>query len=224
MSVSQIDLVVLWNIWRQRNDRVFNGTTETWGSVIARSKWLAARSAVSGAESGQQSVRSAGTSAVTATPGRWCPPGDGWMKLNSDGARSSLDGDASCGGVLRDHNGGWIRGFSKFIGKCSVVEAELWGIATGLDLAWDMGYRRVMVESDSADALRLLQRRSTGSGPFSILCYLHKLCGKDWTLVFSKVDRRNNRMVDRLAKLASTVSLDVVTFDEPLSEVVFDIG
>ncbi|KAK8558615.1 hypothetical protein V6N12_041916 [Hibiscus sabdariffa] len=75
-----------------------------------------------------------------------------------------------------------------------------------------------------ADALRLLQRRSTGSGPFSILCYLHKLCGKDWTLVFSKVDRRNNRMVDRLAKLASTVSLDVVTFDEPLSEVVFDIG
>ncbi|KAK9044563.1 hypothetical protein V6N11_058461 [Hibiscus sabdariffa] len=74
------------------------------------------------------------------------------------------------------------------------------------------------------DALRLLQRRSTGSGPFSILCCLHQLCGKDWTLVFSKVDRCNNRVADRLAKLASTVSLDVVTFDEPPSEVVLDIG
>ncbi|KAK8562985.1 hypothetical protein V6N12_011047 [Hibiscus sabdariffa] len=75
-----------------------------------------------------------------------------------------------------------------------------------------------------ADALRLLQRRSTGSGPFSILYYLHQLCGKDWTLVFSKVDLRNNKVADRLAKLASAVSLDVVTFDEPPSEVVLDIG
>ncbi|KAK8700061.1 hypothetical protein V6N13_018466 [Hibiscus sabdariffa] len=50
------------------------------------------------------------------------------------------------------------------------------------------------------------------------------LCGKDWTLVFSKVDLRNNKVADRLAKLASAVSLDVVTFDEPPSEVVLDIG
>ncbi|KAK8690240.1 hypothetical protein V6N13_088941 [Hibiscus sabdariffa] len=178
---------VLWNIWRQWNDRIFNGTTETWGSVIARSKWLAIRSVVSGAESGQQSMRSAGTSAVTATLGRWCPPGDGWMKLNSDGVRSSLDGDASCGGVLRDHNGGWIRGFSKFIGKCSVVEVELWGIARGLDLAWDMGYRRVMVESDSADALHLLQGRSTGSGPFSILAIFISFVGRIGPLCFLRL-------------------------------------
>ncbi|KAK8590158.1 hypothetical protein V6N12_024541 [Hibiscus sabdariffa] len=54
-------------------------------------------------------------------------------------------------------------------------------------------------------------------------CYLHQLCGKDWTLVFSKVDRRNNRVADHLAKLASAISLDVVTFDEPPSEVVLDI-
>ncbi|KAK8560618.1 hypothetical protein V6N13_083055 [Hibiscus sabdariffa] len=146
------------------------------------------------------------------------------MKLNSDRARSSLDGDASCGGILRDHNGGWIRRFSKFIGKCSVVEAELWSIATGLDLAWVMGYRRVMVESNNADALRLLQRRFTGSDPFFILCYLHQLCGKDWTLAFSKVDRRNNRVADRLKKLASTDTFNVVTFDEPPSEVVLDVG
>ncbi|KAK8612874.1 hypothetical protein V6N13_092978 [Hibiscus sabdariffa] len=87
-----------------------------------------------------------------------------------------------------------------------------------------MGYHRLIVESDSADALRLLQRWVTRSGPFAILCYLHQLCGKDWILAFSKIDRRNNVVVDRLAKLASTDTFDVVAFDEPPSEVVPDVN
>ncbi|KAK8658335.1 hypothetical protein V6N13_036543 [Hibiscus sabdariffa] len=32
---------VLWNVWRYRNDRVFNNQVEEWGSIITRSKWLA---------------------------------------------------------------------------------------------------------------------------------------------------------------------------------------
>ncbi|KAK8481828.1 hypothetical protein V6N11_033162 [Hibiscus sabdariffa] len=87
-----------------------------------------------------------------------------------------------------------------------------------------MGYRCLIVESDSADALRLLQRGLPKSGLFTILCYLHQLCGKDWILAFSKVDRRNNGVADRLAKLASAATFDVVTFDEPPSEVVLDVG
>ncbi|KAL4332832.1 hypothetical protein GQ457_07G017080 [Hibiscus cannabinus] len=32
---------VLWNVWRYRNDQVFNNQAEEWGSIITRSKWLA---------------------------------------------------------------------------------------------------------------------------------------------------------------------------------------
>ncbi|MBA0696307.1 hypothetical protein Goari_002867 [Gossypium aridum] len=32
------------------------------------------------------------------------------------------------GEVLRDHNGKWIIGFNRRLGKCSIFEVELWGI------------------------------------------------------------------------------------------------
>ncbi|KAF7841203.1 hypothetical protein G2W53_003501 [Senna tora] len=35
----------------------------------------------------------------------------GWFKLNSDGSRLN-NGRISCGGVLRDHNGDWVFGYS----------------------------------------------------------------------------------------------------------------
>ncbi|XP_039043050.1 histidine kinase CKI1-like [Hibiscus syriacus] len=34
----------------------------------------------------------------------------------------------ACGGALRDHLGEWVFGFSKSIGRCSVLDTELWGI------------------------------------------------------------------------------------------------
>ncbi|KAK8496590.1 hypothetical protein V6N12_003523 [Hibiscus sabdariffa] len=104
---------VLWNIWKQRNDRVFNGVTEEWGSVVTRSRWLAASSAAAATNLRYQQVRALGTGAAVS-PINWCPPDAGWVKLNTDGARFSVDGRASCGGVLRDHNGVWIRGFTRF--------------------------------------------------------------------------------------------------------------
>ena len=39
----------------------------------------------------------------------------------------------SCGDLLTG-------GFAMNIGKCSVMNAELWGIFQGLSLAWDQGY------------------------------------------------------------------------------------
>jgi len=33
-----------------------------------------------------------------------------------------------CEGVLRDDNGKWICGFSKWLGVCSAYVAELWGV------------------------------------------------------------------------------------------------
>ncbi|KAK8712427.1 hypothetical protein V6N13_147667 [Hibiscus sabdariffa] len=97
-----------------------------------------------------------GTSADASTLGHWSPPEDSWIKLNTDGARSSIDGNASCGGVLRNQNGGWRQSFG----------------------------------------------------------VLSQLCWKDWTIAFSKVDRRNNGVTDQLAKLVFVDNFDVMTFDK----------
>lgn len=52
---------------------------------------------------------------------------------------------SGCGGVFRDDNGVWLGGFSKFVGYCSVVVAELWGILEGLKMAIDKGFKKVIL-------------------------------------------------------------------------------
>ncbi|MBA0582142.1 hypothetical protein Gorai_024293 [Gossypium raimondii] len=46
-----------------------------------------------------------------------------------------IDDDfATAGGFVCDHNGEWIFGFNRYLGMCTVVDAELWGILDGLKL------------------------------------------------------------------------------------------
>lgn len=54
-----------------------------------------------------------------------------WVHLFVDGAVERHNGDASAGGVVRDHHGNWIVGFTRLVGKCSPFEAELCGIFDG---------------------------------------------------------------------------------------------
>ncbi|KAE8676704.1 hypothetical protein F3Y22_tig00111582pilonHSYRG00728 [Hibiscus syriacus] len=102
---------ILWNLWLAQNFKVFETPMDNGSSVIDRSKHL------------------------------WSPQPAHWIKINTDGARRESDGSASCGGVARYSSGSWKFGFSIFIGACSVFNAELWGAAVGLDLAWNAGFR-----------------------------------------------------------------------------------
>ncbi|KAE8694956.1 DNA helicase INO80-like [Hibiscus syriacus] len=75
------------------------------------------------------------------------------FKLNTDGARQSSTGWAASGGLIRNYSSNWVTGFSKSIGFCSVLYAELWGIYIGLQLAWEWNIRKLIVETDSKEAI-----------------------------------------------------------------------
>lgn len=68
------------------------------------------------------------------------------MKLNSDGSSMGNPGVAGEGGVIRNHNGKWIRGFSRSIGITTSVIVELWALRDGLKLCIDMHLPVVIVE------------------------------------------------------------------------------
>lgn len=88
----------------------------------------------------------------------------GWCKLNTDGAVKDSTGMASCGGLTRDYMGIWVSGFACNLGPCSVVEAELHGVADALELAWNSGCRKLQFEMDSVEALDLIKSSCIGSG------------------------------------------------------------
>ncbi|MBA0624391.1 hypothetical protein Godav_009760, partial [Gossypium davidsonii] len=48
-----------------------------------------------------------------------------WVYLNTDGSVRPKDAFAVVGGHLRDRNGGWIIGFSRYLGNCIVLDFEL---------------------------------------------------------------------------------------------------
>ncbi|KAE8719573.1 hypothetical protein F3Y22_tig00109945pilonHSYRG00285 [Hibiscus syriacus] len=88
--------------------------------------------------------------------GRWKRPHYGWTKVNSDGASKAPTGLAACRGVIRGHEGEWKMGFTKFIGICSVHEAEIWGAYMGLSCAWELQEAQIILELDSSEALEAI--------------------------------------------------------------------
>jgi ribonuclease HI len=57
---------------------------------------------------------------------------------------------------LRNNRGSWIHGFSRSCGKASNLVAELSAIWKGLQLTWNLGYKSIIMESDSQAALDLI--------------------------------------------------------------------
>ena len=100
----------------------------------------------------------------------WCPPEVDWVKLNVDGSMSAEMNSIAGGGVVRDRSESWVTGFALKIVTGSVLEAELWGILEGLKLVWQMGFRKVVVDSDSKSAVELLSKGVPSCHPlFSII-------------------------------------------------------
>lgn len=93
---------------------------------------------------------------VIASPRRpirvvsWKQPPLGAIKLTVDGCSRGNLGLSAAGGVLRDHRGMVLAGFGSFLGHQPILYAELVAVCEGLELAVQLGYSIVEVESDSA--------------------------------------------------------------------------
>ncbi|KAK8682026.1 hypothetical protein V6N13_054423 [Hibiscus sabdariffa] len=97
---------VLWNFWLHRNAMVFGSEVDAWGSILARSKWLASNSTT--VSRGAVPVVPRG-SAISPDVLSWSSPSIGKIRLNSDGVCQESDGKKSCEGVFRDHTGLWVK-------------------------------------------------------------------------------------------------------------------
>ncbi|KAJ8768128.1 hypothetical protein K2173_021068 [Erythroxylum novogranatense] len=136
-----------------------------------------------------------------------CPP-LGFVKLNVDGSALGNPGDARFGGLIRDAYGRWLIGFSGYIGHASILVAELQALRHGLTLAWDRGYRRIVVESDSQDVVTLVLTSCPHSHPMFLLVEdIRTLLARDWCCSLQHIFREANHCADFLAKQAPGLRL-----------------
>ncbi|KAK2663303.1 hypothetical protein Ddye_001877 [Dipteronia dyeriana] len=77
-----------------------------------------------------------------------------------DGGLNPIMGSIVDGGVIKDHKKNLLGGFALNKGMGSVIEARLWGILEELKLDWKTGFKMVVVESDSQNAILLLNKKT----------------------------------------------------------------
>ncbi|KAF5957930.1 hypothetical protein HYC85_005155 [Camellia sinensis] len=143
----------------------------------------------------------------------------GWLvKLNIDGAVAKRTGQAACGGLLRSAHGEWLSGFRHQIGSSSILVAKLWGIWKGLQLAWMHGHRRVVLETDSAEAFEAIGKEPSMQPQFNICQESWDLLNQDWECDVQLIWREANRCADFLAREALGMATQTeILFVEPPS-------
>ncbi|GMI83637.1 hypothetical protein HRI_002033000 [Hibiscus trionum] len=95
----------------------------------------------------------------------------------------------------------------------------MWGTFVGMSLAWELGFRRLVIESDILSAIQLANGSKTQPASPTLLSYIHDLCRKQWKVNFIHVRRNFNTVADCLAKMARLDCFDLVPYAQPPHEI-----
>ncbi|CAN1732092.1 Putative ribonuclease H protein At1g65750 [Linum perenne] len=130
-----------------------------------------------------------------------------WVTLNSDGSVLGVRA-AAAGGLVRDELGRCCLAFSSNVGYCSITRAELRDIATSLKLAWEAGFKKIVVQADSSAAISLINAEGHPSHQHAgEVLTIRELMLRECEVVIYHVYREGNHSADFLANLGHSLSL-----------------
>ncbi|PKI40487.1 hypothetical protein CRG98_039123 [Punica granatum] len=132
----------------------------------------------------------------------------GWIKVNTNGAAKGKPGMAGAGGLIRDDFGRWLGGFSQNIGITTSIAAELWAVKMGLELAWDLGVTKLILEVDFEVVCHFLRSNHNDvGGNKALLRDIRALLLHEWLIVPEHVYCESNMCADWLANHALLLPL-----------------
>ena len=91
----------------------------------------------------------------------WLPSPLTWIKINTNGASQPSSLSASCRGLLSDVNGNWLNGSIKLLSFYFAFQAKCWGVLCSLQIAWDIGFKKVHLECNSKALILTLKNFSS---------------------------------------------------------------
>ncbi|MBA0698053.1 hypothetical protein Goari_021562, partial [Gossypium aridum] len=139
--------------------------------------------------------------------------------LNTDGVVQTNIGLSATGGVIRDNMGKWILGYNRFLEKCSVFTAELYGLLDGLTLLQKQGYDRVLIQLDNLEMVKTICDRKLDRSNISLVRRIQQILKHEDKWLVRYTLGENNQVVDLLAKLAFVIKEELCLFDYPSSEI-----
>lgn len=146
---------------------------------------------------------------------RWIPLESHWIKLNTDGSSSSEGIFSGAGGVFRNHEGIWLKGFSIRLGKGDSFRAELWGVKQGLQLARTLSFNRIELNCDAKSVVDVLLADVCPISSCSNLIYQCRLLLRSFQAIkISHSFREASGVADYLAKFGATMDLNYQEFND----------
>eukprot|EP00253_Pinus_taeda_P028254 PITA_28254 len=172
----------VWNLWKERNSRIFKGKSsgpeEVWKRTLrqiresilaenwAEEDWKTSEAEIEilnklNVEQGMiyHQKTKQNQSISNQSHAVYRKPPEGFIKLNFDGAAKGNPGPAGFGGIFRNVQGEteWI--YAEHGGTMTNNEAEFTAMYQGLKIARRNGYRKIEIEGDSTlvvDTIRKL--------------------------------------------------------------------
>lgn len=201
--------IVCWSLWRNRCTGVMDGKRLHQQDIIHQCMRQLQEL------ENQDNFTHQVSDYTTNTESSWTPPTEPFIRLDVDGSVRD-DQRAACGGVFRNHKGEWTLGFQLKLGAGNASMAEILAIRTGLWVSKQMGYQKVVLYSDSIEALRLILHEHTAFHPLLTEIREIRDCiysNMEVSLLYSP--RGNLRCADVLARSAHQSSEGIKYLYQP---------
>ncbi|GMI70524.1 hypothetical protein HRI_000721700 [Hibiscus trionum] len=200
-------IITLYAIWHARNKFVFEGFETRVEEVITyiRSYCL-----------DLMTLKMRLLSVRNPLPVRWSPPSPEMVKVNVDACFHEASKLACVGLLIRDSEG-YVLG-----SKCAKIEftsssfaAEALAVVHGLHFAFEMGFRRVTVESDSLTTVKKLQAKEEDKSKVNWLVRNSQILGENFSVCnFSFIPRNGNKPAHAMARVCLTSSSERIWVEE----------
>ncbi|XP_073017389.1 uncharacterized protein [Primulina eburnea] len=158
--------MVLWNIWRQRNDKVWNDTFNDPSTTVRLAlkflcDWLRAK---------QLSQEIADAHSLESGCPDWHKPPRLAIKCNVDAAFFPVDQKIGIGCILRNENGKFLRCRTcVIVGAFSVKEGEAMGLLEALSWVRRLGLKKVYFEMDAKGVVEAIKASDVGISEFGFI-------------------------------------------------------
>lgn len=222
-------IFLLWQIWLERNRRIFRGEKKLVQQIWQRTLGMVQETVVAKCEvefplekRDAEVAERLGIQGMSLAPacvkrgrhlkqkvhrsGCWQFPPFGVLKINTDGSSRGNPGPAGLGGIGRDSLGSVVFLFSIYEGVHTINLMEGMAILYAFEEAYDLGWRRVVCESDSQVLINLLIRQKVDDVSWQLAGVVQQILRVSSLMemvTFVHIPREWNRAADCLAKWAS---------------------
>jgi len=178
-NVDKLSIVIpitMWTIWCARNAKIFDDINTPLMASLSKIKEMT-RDVTQAFNSMHKKITSIQPQLIS-----WHKGPSGSYILNVDGSAQTNPGMTGFGGLIRDSDGQFMRGFHDNIDYSNILHAEILALMHEIQICWEEGLGDIICYTDSMHIIHLIQHADVSTHHYgNEIAIIRKYMAKDWT-------------------------------------------